>query len=346
MILNLENKKLKIDSLLRGKSVEKKLSVVERATLEFIHKWLKNKDEFVFRTSGSTGKPKEIQLSRKLMEYSARETLSFLEIGNGGNSLLCISPVFIGGAMMIVRSLLNHMQMEVITPSTKIDPKISEFDLVSLVPMQLQWIADNNMKLLDSFRYVLIGGAGIHPSLEHRILESKPSATLYATYGMTETASHVALRALGTKDYVAIGDVAFGVDEEDCLKMKGTITNNTWLRTNDIANIESSRKFELRGRRDFVINSGGIKVSPEYIERLLAPHIRHPFVVSSVPDQKLGEKIVLILEGDPIEFNLDAIEIERYLRPKEIFFVRRLCFLESGKIDRKANRDLVLGAGK
>ena len=83
---------------------------------------------------------------------------------------------------------------------------------------------------------------------------------------MTETASHVAIKTIGEDYYSTMGDLEINIDERGCLKLRGTITNNKFIQTNDIVEIKKN-KFKWIGRADWVINSGGVKIFPENLER-------------------------------------------------------------------------------
>lgn len=346
MILNLKGKKLTIDSIIESESLINNLEREDVAVVEFIKKWFKNKQEFHFSTSGSTGKPRTIPLQREQLVYSATQTLHHLSISKGGKSLLCISPDFIGGTMVIVRSLVNQMDLDVITASRKIEIPDNHYQLASMVPLQMQWIVEENQSTLNHFKNIIIGGAGLHPRIEDRILQINSSANVYSSYGMTETASHVALRRLGEELYTAMGDVVFDTDIDHCLKMKGTITRGEWLKTHDMVDLKSKTTFTLKGRKDFIINTGGIKVNPEKVENDIAQMIERPFIISSIPDSDLGEKIVLIVEGETTLPDMNHLLENKYERPKEVFFIENLIYTESGKVDRKGTQNHVLSSLK
>jgi O-succinylbenzoic acid--CoA ligase len=84
------------------------------------------------------------------------------------------------------------------------------------------------------------------------------------------------------------------------------------------------------GRRDNVINSGGVKIFPEVVERKLASHIGLPFFVYGIPDKVLGEKLVLVVEGEERqlpEFKLNQISLkglDKFEVPKEIRYVSEI----------------------
>ncbi|MDD6668520.1 MAG: AMP-dependent synthetase, partial [Bacteroidales bacterium] len=71
---------------------------------EFLAEW-RNGDAFVTaHTSGSTGTPKAIRLLKADMLASARATNARFGIGAHSRLLLCLSPDYIAGKMMIVRA--------------------------------------------------------------------------------------------------------------------------------------------------------------------------------------------------------------------------------------------------
>ena len=67
----------------------------------------------------------------------------------------------------------------------------------------------------------------------------------------------------------------------------------------------SDNEFEWGGRYDSIINSGGVKLIPEKIEEKLSTLIKVRFFVAGIPDESLGEKLVLIIEGNVISNDPD-----------------------------------------
>ena len=73
----------------------------------------------------------------------------------------------------------------------------------------------------------------------------------------------------------------------------------------------SAKVFIWKGRFDHVINCGGIKLFPEELEKKLHPLLPRRFYFVGVPDEKLGEKLVLVIEGKSLEENeLHALQAE------------------------------------
>ena len=85
---------------------------------------------------------------------------------------------------------------------------------------------------------------------------------------------------------------------EGCLKITCPDLLKNPLITNDLVEIFSDKEFSWIGRKDFVVNSGGIKLFPEKIERKLSKFLKDPFIVIGIPDESLGEKLVIVFEGN------------------------------------------------
>ena len=107
------------------------------------------------------------------------------------------------------------------------------------------------------------------------------------------------------------------------------------LYTNDVVTLVSNDSFKWLGRFDNVMNSGGIKIYPEEIEKVLQDQISNRFYITSIPDKLLGQKVILIIEGKSQELELDFSEIDINKRPKNIYFIKEFCETTSGKIQRQ-----------
>jgi O-succinylbenzoic acid--CoA ligase len=92
-----------------------------------------------------------------------------------------------------------------------------------------------------------------------------------------------------------------------------------------------------------VINSGGIKLHPEQIEKKLSKIIDQRLFVIGMPDDALGEKLVLFVENEFSEDFLQKLEkeinqlksLEKYERPKKIYFIEKFEETHTGKIHRE-----------
>ena len=344
--------------LAREKNGEQSLTDFERSFWSFITDWFSKDSHLTLQTSGSTGSPKNIPVRKEFLVNSALMTCRFLDISPGDTSLLCLSPSYIAGKMMIVRALTNHLKLWTTPPQIHeiINfPRRATFS--AMVPLQIQSIL-NETKGKDLLRRIdklLIGGAPITPDLEEKLFSLNNE--IYATYGMTETVSHIALRRINGREgslcYRVLPGVHISTDGENRLIIHAPHLSEGTVHTNDLVEMVNENEFKIIGRYDDVINSGGIKFSPEKIEEKISPLFSGRFMVSSLPDVRLGEELILAVETKGWEKHT-ATELESamktilppYERPKRIFFLERFPLLPHGKISRKLTREKVLELNK
>ncbi len=318
----------------------------EKDIFGFIEAFLAEKDEIELKTSGSTGKPKLIRLKKNKMIASALATNAYFDLDASKKALLCLSTEFIAGKMMIVRALVGGFDLYFQEPSSDSLSKISrDFDFTAVVPMQLDWVLKNqNTNLLDRVEKVIVGGAAMSPESLKQIQILKTQ--FWASYGMTETITHIALQKLNGKDrsdyFMALPEVSFKMDSRNCLQIFAPRISSEPVQTNDRVELISPTQFRFLGREDFIINSGGLKLSPEILEQKLSGLLDFNFVFSALADSVLGEKLVLVIEGetqDETEIakleNLLKTKLNPYERPKQILFMKAFPRTASGKIDRR-----------
>lgn len=285
-------------------SVDRMRGEVGEELERFLREWFDESPYVVGHTSGSTGTPKEIRLSKADMRASAAMTNRFFAIRRHSLLLLCLPVSYIAGKMMVVRALEAGAELLAVGASSHPlrglpDRVAGRIDLAAMVPMQLEASLESapEREALRSIGHLIVGGAPIPVSLEERLRDFPVSC--YATYGMTETVSHVALRRLNRdREYEALGDVSFEVDGRGCLVIEAPHLTERRFVTNDLVRLHGPRRFEWLGRVDHVINSGGLKFSPERLERKLDRCLPGRFLITSRPDATLGESIVLLLEGE------------------------------------------------
>jgi O-succinylbenzoic acid--CoA ligase len=319
----------------------------ERAFWTFLSDWFGDKDYLSVQTSGSTGIPKTLEIPKRFFTNSARMTLDFLRIMPGDRALLCLSANYIAGKMMIVRALTGGLKLTVVSPQVSaILTHDEEIDLSAMVPTQVQTILDrpDGRDKISKVGKLLIGGGPVSRGLEDRL--SALDNQIFATYGMTETVSHIALRRLNGPDhssyYKALAGVKIRTDENDCLLIDApTLADNT-IHTTDLVRTINDDEFEVIGRFDHVINSGGIKHYPEVIEEKLVPFIANRFIISAIPDRRLGEKLILIIEAKD-RLRYDEKKLEKTLKenllpyevPKKVFFLEAFPVVGNDKLSRK-----------
>ncbi len=337
------------------------LNGYEAKTLEFCKNWLQGVQEFPVQTSGSTGAPKLISLTRAAMEASTDRTLQLFDLKPEDKVLVCLNTEYIAGIMMLVRGLVGQLHLTIVEPSANpflhVAPEI-EFDFVAMVPLQLQTILDQapeTKNRLNRMKAVLLGGAPVSAQLQEAT--NTLSVPVYQSYGMTETVSHVALRRLNgsekTDHYIAPKGIKLEQDARGCLVITADVTNHQKVVTNDRVNLLNAHTFEWLGRIDNTINSGGVKIQIEIVEAALEAALADlglPRVcfVGSLPDEKLGERLIAVIEGSPLtddnEANLKAklsANLSKYEQPKQFGYLPALPRTATGKIDRRGGLALL-----
>ena len=303
----------------------------EKPVGDFLLDWFDGKDYIEMETSGTTGAPKTISVKKQAMVDSALATGDFFELEPGNKALQCFPVKFVAGKMMLVRAMILGLDLEFVAPSSHpLNKNEIDFDFVAMVPLQAQ----NSIAELKKVKKMIVGGAAVNKTLEKQLL--KLPTEVYETYGMTETITHIAARKLGEKTFTVLPYVTISYDDRNCLVIHAPRISDDVIITNDIVELVNENQFIFLGRMDNVINSGGIKLIPEQIEEKLAAKIQQRFFIASKPDNELGEKVVLVIEGEKHELD-DLIyeSLDKYEKPKEVVFVSKFKDTVTGKILRK-----------
>jgi O-succinylbenzoic acid--CoA ligase len=332
-------------------------------TLEdFLSEWNNDSDRVLVHTSGSTGKPKPMMVEKKRMLNSARITCDFLGLNPGDSALLCMSLDYIAGKMVVVRSIERHLHLISVSPSGHPLKDVNkEITFAAMVPMQVYNTLQvpEERERLSRIRHLIIGGGAIDAALEQELQSLPGDIAIWSTYGMTETLSHIALRRINGDEpsewYQPFDSVHISQTEEGCLVIDAPQVCAETLVTNDIVEIEpyiynkvEKLRFRIKGRKDNVICSGGIKIQIEEVETLLKPHLEKPFMLAKKKDGKFGEIAVLLTEDEDIKRvevtvrRLLSDESEKssdhkkykYWIPKEFRYVEHLPLTETGKPKR------------
>ncbi len=291
----------------------------------FLEEWQSDKEYVVAHTSGSTGTPKEIRLLKSDMTTSAMATNRFFGINKDSVLALPLSTDYIAGKMMVVRAQIAGCRLIELPVSNTVN--ISEkTDFIAVVPSQIHSILDNP-RAPELVGNILIGGAPLPERLAAQLVKHRLRAWL--GYGMTETCSHVALRKVGDEEiFRAMPDVSFDRDSRNCLVIKSEKFSWKELVTNDVVRLHGNTGFEWLGRYDNVINSGGIKLHPEILEKDIRKYIPDipPFYLTGEPDEKWGQALVMVVENPPADLfdKLKALLQDKKTMPKRIIPVAEL----------------------
>ncbi len=325
-------------------ALERSESIWEREIWQFVVNWFDEHDYIEVNTSGSTGKPSVVKLSKAHMKMSAMATLSFLQIKKHNFALLCLPANYIAGKMMIVRAICGNFNILAIKPAIVLEIPQATIDFAAFIPAQVEQLIITNY----DFRNIsvsIIGGAAISAGLAQKISELPNK--LYSTYGMTETITHIALQRLNGSEksdaFSLLPGFSVEINHDDCLLVK-TPYAEEYIKTSDVVKQISENEFIWLGRADFVINSGGVKIFPEFVERKLSVVFKMPFFVFGLDDEKWGKKLVLFIE---ISFFLHKVSelktdfakcgLSKIEWPREIFVLDKFVYTENFKIDRIAS---------
>ncbi len=306
----------------------------------FVAEWLSPSPTVHAHTSGTTGEPKPIELLKSDMTASARATIDFFGLGRDSLLLLPLSPDYIAGKMQIVRALTAGCNLMVEPPSrhpfASLRPEeIPASSMIAVVPSQVEGLMGS--PIFQALGAVIIGGAPLPPDLEAAVEASGVRA--YATYGMTETCSHVALRPLGSPYFRALPGFSFGTDARGCLTITSQTLSFGSLVTNDVVELSGADRFRWLGRIDNVINSGGVKIHPEEVERLILPNLPADTTayVTSRPSDVWGEEAVIVTDNTALtlaDLATPLSALPRAMRPKAVVSLPTIPRTESGKIKR------------
>ena len=321
---------------------------------DFLSEWQNDNPHLLVHTSGSTGKPKPLWVEKERMLNSARITCDFLGLQPGDTALLCMPLDYIAGKMVVVRSLERRMHLLSVTPSghplsdaslSQLAVPDEEITFAAMVPLQVY----NSLQIpeeherLRCIRHLIIGGGAIDERLAEA-LHDFPHA-VWSTYGMTETLSHIALRRLNGPDasdwYRPFDGVKTRLDSDGCLVIDAPAVCPGTLVTNDRAELRSYGRqdnatascFRILGRKDNVIDSGGIKIQIEEVEHRLRPRLTGGFAITSCPDGQFGEAVVLLTtQTDTCAVKALCRQcLPKYWQPRHIFHTATIPQTDTGK---------------
>jgi len=320
---------------------------IEAVLADFLVRWIDvTEDYIVQQSSGSTGRPRPIRLSKISLVNSALMTASFFRLGLESHLLLCLSPAYIAGKMMIMRAIVSGATLHLLAPSahplSEVPPG-QHFTLAALTPPQLLPVIQHS--ILHQFDNLLIGGAPF-PETATTTLPTSPPA-IYSSYGMTETASHIALRQLNAPNasplYTCLPGISVESGPGDCLRICAPHLLSQPLLTTDVAIVHTPHQFSILGRQGNVVNSGGLKLHPELIEKKLQHHLPYPFFLAGIPDPVWGQSLAIFVEK-PSWYPQEEQQLQKIFteiipkteKPRQVFVVKHFDYTDTGKINRQA----------
>lgn len=327
---------------------------------QIVSEWRETKS-LTIHTSGSTGEPKPIVLPKNVVQWSANQSKKALQLSEVERVLLCIPFTKVGGRMLLIRSILFGWDIQIQEATANPLLHVSEnhtFTFISVVPYQLMTILNDtaSKEKLRRFKTILVGGAALSNVLENeaQLFLQSSRTEMYHSYGMTETASHVALRnmrSMKQNRFRLLDGVKVKLSKSGCMRFE--IADLNWVvKTKDVGTIEN-RVIEFLSRKDEVINSGGVKLHIHDIRLSIDKILEEEgllirFFLWKQSDDALGEKLVMVgLSGNQNDQAEQVIRttLPTYDIPKNFYWTDTFERKESGKIDRQKTLERLIEIG-
>ena len=333
-------------------------------------------------TSGTTGAPKRVELGFDLLErvlqgakYYERDKAANLRLRSGVT--IVNSPlVHLGGVFRTLQCVNDGRAfclLERFSVAGWYDAvRRHRPQTASLVPAALRMVleADLDPGELSSLRSVVCGTAPLDPNDADAFFE-RYGIPVLVSYAATEFGGGVAgwnladheefwatkrgsagrahpgceLRVVNEAEGAALG-----ADQEGLLEVKAAqLGGQEWIRTTDLARIDSDGFLWILGRADQAIIRGGFKVLPDVVQRALE---RHPDVrgatVMGRSDPRLGAVPVAAVELRPGATTTEAALREHaaallapYEVPVHIEVMNEIPRTDSGKVDLVAMSEIL-----
>tara|TARA_R110001592_G_scaffold363221_3_gene681770 strand:+ start:166234 stop:167262 length:1029 start_codon:yes stop_codon:yes gene_type:complete len=262
--------------------------------LQFLKQYTSG-DNIEVKSSGSTGTPKTLIFTADQYKASANKSIAYFNFQKGLIAASALPGNTVGGQLMFVRAYLAKMVLYLLPPKLNAYVELSEsVDFAPMVGSQFQVLIDN--KKTSNFKQILLGGG---PLISNQLNDlSNLECEVFASYGMTETLSHVALRNLTNKEdyYTLLPGNKASINQEGCITLSCDYLP-TDVITTDLGEIINN-KIHVLGRADFTIISSGKKIQPEIIETKLQSFISKKCLVTGKEDKIFGNILGLLTSSE------------------------------------------------
>ncbi len=333
-------------------------------------------------TTGTTGAPKGVELTHRNIACTAETRVHECRILPDNVGITLVPMNHVAPMRELYLNAYNGSTFIFVDGMSKIKllfDYMKQYHVTSFYvpPAGITLISQLAKKKLGEFQdqldYVYTGSAPMQVSQQEYMREMLPRTRLYFSYGSSENGSvclHRYDRDL--KDITCCGRPCKGValrimDEnfadvpqgrpgriaiKSDMNMKGyyqmpelndSVFKDGWFLSNDVGFIDEEGFLFVSGRKDDIINIGGLKVYPSEIEiaALKIPGITD-CVCYAVKDAVSGQAAKLLIKVSP-DFSGGIPDVKKalgemmdaYKVPKTVAFVGEIARTSNGKIDRK-----------
>jgi O-succinylbenzoic acid--CoA ligase len=266
----------------------------------------------IVATSGTTAERKGVELTGEGLAASANAVASRSADPTGGRWLCCLPLHHVAGLAVVGRAWVNGLPVTVhpgFDAMAVAEAGRAGADSVSMVPTMLQRLLDHDARAVARFGHILLGGGPIDPGLLERARAA--GARVSTTYGMTETWGGIVHDGHPLPGVELRLDAAAGPGDVGEIFVRGpmlmrgyrlwpegtaaAIDADGWYRTGDLGRLDRAAgdRLWVLDRTGDVVNTGGVKVSPTEVERVLAAHPSVADVcIAGRPDPEWGERVV------------------------------------------------------
>jgi long-chain acyl-CoA synthetase len=323
----------------------------------------------VILTSGSTGEPKAVSLTHHGILANALSVIKSMGLEKPGKIAIML-PLYHSFALVtqLITTLISGGQIYLV-PEFKFPGELIQFindnkiETLAGVPTNFKMILMGNELVFSLVKHITVAGAALEPVFAQRIKKAFPNASLWVGYGLTEAGPRVTaindsepafkLGSVGKP----IEDVEIKIKNHQVLVkspsvMAGYLDDQKttsekiiahWLYTGDLGQIDKNGYLFISGRKDDIFISGGEKISPLSIEKIIN---KYPGVNTSAvygePDSILGNKIIALIQTKenvimkPKDLLLHCRKfLENFLVPHKFMKVTSLPLTANGKLQRK-----------
>lgn len=287
------------------------------------------------------------------------------------NSFCTLPPYHVSGLMQFMRSFttggkLAIQQFKQIENNEFINISPNEF-FISLVPTQLQRLLQDSTSAawLSQFKTVLLGGAPAWQELLEKARQSNIKLAL--TYGMTETASGIAI--LKPQDFLKgenncgkslphttiticsdskqlnqneIGNITINSQSLALGYYPKLFANQDSFKLDDLGFIDKKGYLNIVGRNSNKIITGGENVYPEEVEAAIrATNLVKDVCVIGICDRIWGQVVtaIYVQKDSAVSTNslqaLVANQLSKYKQPKHWIAIEHIPRNSQGKINYK-----------